>query len=148
MFVISLIVTSCLALASAGHSISGANDLLETDPLIDRTNISRATPRNWAIQKLGVFGVAFSLCGVAGGWGMLCAGGVGYNIYHDHQGAPKLDAGPDLGANGMPLGNRIVADLFIAFFILLMLGGYFYRLRPRMQTEYVRARFSSASEMV
>lgn len=136
--------TSGLSLAASGSAIGGAGDLLETDTGIDdSTDRSRATPRNWLIHKLSVIVVAFSLIGVAGGWALLAAGAATYNLHGeitDHQ-PPAVSDGPDLGTKGISLANRLVTYLIIGIFVIILIGGYFYRLRPRFHAREYRSVF-------
>ncbi|KAF8318166.1 hypothetical protein DL93DRAFT_2165196 [Clavulina sp. PMI_390] len=149
MFVVSMATTSGLSLAGAGSSISGASDLLETDTYVDEAGgsegISRATPKNWLKQKISVIAVAFSLIGVAAGWALLAAGAAGYNLYNEitEQNSPKIEAGPNLGPGGIRLPERIITYVIIGIFVIVLIGGYFYRLRPRMNTRYLAASFAA-----
>lgn len=144
MFVISLATTSGLSFASAGSSISNVSDLLETDASIDETaNLSSATPGNWTRRRLNIVAVAFSLIGVAAGWAMLAAGAAGFNIHGELRGGgPKISDGPDLGENGISLASRLIVYLIIGIFVVVLIGGYFYRLRPRFHASQYRRSLS------
>lgn len=133
---VSLATTSGLSFASAGSSISSASDLLETDMYADESgNIRQASKKNWAMQRLSVLAVAFSLIGVASGWAMLAAGAAGFNVHNELKGgAPQIVDGPDLGVHGISLCARLIAYLIIGIFVIVLIGGYFYRLRPRLDT--------------
>ncbi|KAF8318167.1 hypothetical protein DL93DRAFT_433256 [Clavulina sp. PMI_390] len=148
MFVVSMATTSGLSFASAGSSISDASDLLETDTYADENGggggITLATPKNWLKQKISVIAVAFSLIGVAAGWAMLAAGAAGFNLNNELAGnSPKIEDGPNLGPGGIKLPERLVAYLIIGIFVIVLIGGYFYRLRPRMNTRYLAASFAA-----
>jgi hypothetical protein len=128
--------TSGLSLANSGSSISDAGDLLATSPDSDDTgSLARATPRHWLWQKLSVTAVALSLVGAAGGWAVLSAGAAGYNLHQELAGdPPAVSAGPDLGPGGLRLAPRLVTYLIIGIFVIILVGGYLIRLRPRVHT--------------
>lgn len=128
--------TSGLSLANSGSSISSAGDLLTTSSSFDEPGgLDRATPRHWLWQQVSVTAVALSLVGAAGGWAVLSAGAAGYNLHKELEGnPPAVSAGPDLGPGGIRLAPRLVAYLIIGIFVIILVGGYLIRLRPRMHT--------------
>lgn len=129
--------TSGLSLASSGSSISSAGELLETYSQTEEGGgFARATPRNWLMQRLSVVAVAFSLLGAAGGWALLAAGASGFNLHWELAGkSPAIEDGPDLGDGGIQLGPRLTTYLIIGIFVIILIGGYFIRLRPRIHTK-------------
>lgn len=131
--------TSGLSLAASGGVTSGAGDLLETDKYTDEADdVARATPRNWLFQKLSVVVVAFSLIGAAGGWALLAAGAATFNVHRELQGeSPMISDGPDFGIGGIGLSGRVVAYVVIGVFVIILTGGYFYRLKPRFHARTV-----------
>jgi hypothetical protein len=138
MFVISMTTTTALSLAnSGGSSIASSNSLLEMDLSGDEeSNLAIATPRNWLLQRLGIVVVALSLIGVAGGWAMLAAGAAGYNVYLELNDLPlKIAGGPNLGVHGIKPGIRALSYALVVAFVVVLVGGYLYRLKPRFNPE-------------
>lgn len=142
---ISMATTSALSLAASGSSISGAGDLLETDDHAEDTssNLSSPTTRNWIFQKLSVAIVGLSLTGVAGGWAVLAMGATGYSLNKELAGNnPAISEGPNLG-NGIQLSSRLISYIIIGIFVIVLIGGYFYRLRPRFHALEYKSIFLS-----
>jgi len=109
---------------------------------------SKPTYRNWLLQRLSVVAVAFSLIGAAGGWALLAAGLVGVNLHYellDGHG-PSISGGPDHGEHGIDLASRLVTYLIIGIFCIILIGGYFLRLRPRFHA--TRQSFAVGNPMV
>lgn len=76
---------------------------------------------------------------------MLAAGAAGYNLHGELRGeGPNISDGPDLGTHGITLASRLVVYLIIGIFVVVLIGGYFYRLRPRFHASQYRRSFSFA----
>lgn len=131
MFVISAATTSSLSLAVSGSSsISSSADLLSTSEDSHNTgSLGRATPRHWLRQRLSVVAVALSIAGAAGGWALLAAGVVAYNLHDELMmgTSTAISDGPDLSSVWL---RRLTAYVTIGIFVVMFTGGYLFRLRP------------------
>jgi len=145
LFVISLAVTSALATSSSASSITVSTDLLETDREPAATTLSKATAKNWLLQRLSVLLVFISLCSMVGGFAAFAAAAAAYSVSDDlHGGGPHITSGPDLGSKGIRLVPEIVAYTVIGILGSAMCGAFLYRMRLRLHAQsYTRSFFSA-----
>lgn len=144
LFVISMTTTSALALASSGscssifHSeLDKYSSLLDAYSNLQGTYSERlqgggssdAKQRKWLPQQLSVIGVAFSLIGAAGGWGLLAAGLLEVNLHFELEGKGLgVSGGPDHGEGGIGLASRLGTYFTIGGFGAALIGAYIFRL--------------------
>ena len=131
MFGTSMAMTSGMALATSGSTVSGGND---PDAYSNPEKDKGVTLKS-SIKALSVLVVIWSLGTCAAGWITLAAGVVLLTIGDEAHGAkPVLSGGPNFHAHGGGLGARVF--LFLG---IVCAGGvpflcYFARLWFRLRT--------------
>ena len=126
--------------------MTSSTDLLETDDRVPAAStLSKATAKNWLLQRLSVLLVFISLCSMVGGFAALAAAAAAYSVSADlHDGGPHVTGGPDLGSKGIRLVPEIVAYLIIGILGGAMSGAFIYRMRVRLHAKYYTRSFFSA----
>ena len=160
LFAASMAATASLALATSGLKNSGADaDDLEAahppSPSPTSASPTSASPTGGLrpaaskalrvllqlpsvlLRGLGVIAVIISLLCCAGGWALLAAGTVTYNLHSelDNHKPPELSNGPNFSQDGVRATLRAVGYLFIAIIGFIPLACYAVRLRTYLRPD-------------